>query len=258
MMRATLLTLLLTMPALAANDFTTDANCVALWSFEDALTDSIGGNDLTDGGSAAYAADPKDGSKALDSEYADSDYLSRADADLDAGFPGKNGTTNVSFTVCAWVKYESVDASSKTYILSKFQAAGHRSFFCSVLVGTPNKWNLTIQNATTAEAIYMTPTNAITTGEWYHAAFVCDGLTGSGKVRVYDATNDVVDQATDATFGPLVVSDGQLEVGARQTMSYFLDGLLDEVVVFNRPLTDREIDMVRMGKFRRPLSGGVL
>jgi hypothetical protein len=87
----------------SGNDFGSDPNCVALWSFEDGTltTDSIGSNTLTTAGTPdANTFDYQEGEASGD---VSGGYLYITDADLDAGFPLKNGNTNKDFTVAFWM-----------------------------------------------------------------------------------------------------------------------------------------------------------
>ena len=54
----------------------------------------------------------KEGSASADFESTLSQYMSIADASLNAGFPLKNGDTNKVISVCFWIKIESKDVNS--------------------------------------------------------------------------------------------------------------------------------------------------
>ena len=90
------------------NDFSNDPNCVALYNFENGAltTDSKGGNTLSVGGNSptAVMVDYKQGLASCDFEASNNQYWTIADADLDAGFPLKNGDAVGNISVCCWIK----------------------------------------------------------------------------------------------------------------------------------------------------------
>ena len=233
-----------------ANDFSGDADCVALWKFENNPNDSKGGNDLTAVNSPTYdSGDKKEGTYSADLESDSNQYFTITDGDLDAGFPGKNGTGEQSFSICSWVKPESF--TIPTAIVNKFQfVSGKRSY--------------TLRITTTGDVIFQLGYNGgddssslqfdtgLSTGVWYHIAAIYDATDNGMKIRIWDDNaGALLDSNKEGTAGgDMSPTDSALEVGRRQENdSYCLDGKIDEVVFFKDVLTDAEIDVVRSGTF---------
>ena len=78
--------------------FADDANCVALWRFENgALTsDSKGANTLTNHNATSDAADFKDGYGSADFEEGAPGYLEIGNGSLSANFPFLSGSGNTT------------------------------------------------------------------------------------------------------------------------------------------------------------------
>jgi hypothetical protein len=233
-----------------ANNFSEDARCVALWRFENGAltTDSIGTNTLSAVATpVADLADYKEGAACVDIEYADGDYFTITDTNLDAGFPLKNGDTSKKLTWCAWIKQESQTATA-AYILSKYDLVGNKRSIA--LVTTSNV--LYVNWGYSGGASYETLNTgiAIANGEWYHVALVVDGVLKTVSVRVYKASTGVVYTYTVAPTNELNVEDAAFRVAARDgDTSYRYDGRIDEVVIFDDQLTATEIDKIRKGTF---------
>jgi len=97
-----LLVLLMALPCWAVNDFSGDANAVALYNCEPGAlgTDSKGSTDLTVrfiGSNDTLFKQGLGSASNTGSPY----QLWIADADLPSGFPGKSGEANNTFSICA-------------------------------------------------------------------------------------------------------------------------------------------------------------
>ena len=80
-------------------------------------------------------------------------------------------------------------------------------------------------------------------------------LTGSiriRKVRRYDATAGTVTNYSSTPYNQLRVGAADTTIGALANPGNYLDGKLDEMVVFNDLLSDTEIDAIRNGVFPLP------
>jgi hypothetical protein len=84
--------------------------------------------------------------------------------------------------------------------------------------------------------------------KWYHVGISFDGNAKTCHVRLYNETDGTV-TSYDKTFtNELRICDVPFTGGGEAGATYF-DGILDEVVVFNRRLWDVEIDNIRLGRF---------
>ena len=235
-----------------ANDFSSDTNCVALWSFEnEALkTDSKGSNTLTNGGYGNPSADTvnyKEGSASADFESSSNECLYIQDGNLDAGFPIKNGGTGV-ISVCFWIKLESITGQHS--IFDKTYTGGGHSFLIDVLSGTPAfRMHIGYDGGSSLEVL--THASEISTGIWYHVGMTFDNADKSYRIRVWDdnAGSILGSDLTGTATNNMNISAQILHIGAYQQTNNFLDGLLDELVVFKDILSADEIDGIRGGAF---------
>jgi hypothetical protein len=234
-----------------ANDFSGDPNCVALWKFDNNVNDSKGGNDLTAVNSPSYdSGDKKEGTHCIDLEKGSTQYGTIDDGDLDAGFPGKSGTSEQSLSICCWVKFETLDGINSQGLVDKY-GSGTRSFAVR-LSGALSKILFTIGyngGASSTDIIFDT---ACVTGRWYHVGVVYDSSDNSMKLRIWDDTaGALLDNNKAGTAGGDMSPDtAPLQIGRDYELDgRVLDGKVDEVVIFKDVLTDDEIDQIRAGTY---------
>jgi hypothetical protein len=230
-----------------ANDFSSDPDCVALWKFDNNAQDSKGGNDLTEVNSPSYdGTDKKEGTHCVDLESSSSQYGTIADGDLDAGFPGKGGTSEQSFSICAWIKLESDTTGGIVEKLSTTNAKSYGLFYNSgddkiyVYIG----YNGGASHSTHAFA------TALSTGIWYHVGVSYDSSDNGVVIRIWDDNaGALLGSNYEGTAGGDMSPDvSPLQIGRFYTASYF-DGRIDEVVIFKKALSDDEIDQIRAGTY---------
>lgn len=238
-----------------------DAYCQAWWRLGDdtnLVTDSSGkGNTLTNSG-VVDSGTAWEGSHCGDFEAGEGDSMSRADADLSAAFPLKSGVSG-DMTICCAVRFESVPGSgSYQRILAKYQsAAGKRSFQLGAkyLTDKPVLYLILGYNSGNSATEY-NHTGQLQAGRWYHVGFTYVESTLAYRLRVWDATAEdfLAADLTGAASGTLHRSDEVFYLGRRYDAGYYFDGLLDDVVVFNRALSVTELDAVRAMTFGDSLS----
>lgn len=238
-----------------ANDFSSDPNCVALWKLDANVQDSKGGNHLTAVNSPSYdSSDKKEGSYCIDLEKDSSQYAYITDANLASGFPAKSGTSEQSFSVCFWMKAESLSGYYPGLVGKWYAASNQRSFWTSI--GASYKLYFIIGYNSGASSTSLTFGTGFTSGRWYHVAVVYDASTNGMKIRIWDDYNSALlgSNATGTASGDMSPTASQLEIGRIDSdNSRCFDGKIDEVVIFKKVLTDAEIDAIRAGTY----SGGV-
>ena len=234
-----------------ANDFSGDANCVALYNFAngDFTTDSIGGNTLTDNNAVGVeAVDFKTADQCADFNGTD-EFFSVADGDLDAGFPFKSGDTHKKISVCFWMKIGSLDATSQ-YQVSKYSTADADRSWAAYIVGTSDWFKMIIGYNSGASFQAYDTFHALVTGRWYHVGVRFQDSDKSFTFRIWDDTASSVILDFDDNFTQNIwIDDADFCIGARESGSSYFDGLLDEVVIFKDILTDAEIDEIRAGTY---------
>jgi hypothetical protein len=241
------------------NNFTADPNCAALWRFEsDALTaDSIGGNTLVPQlAPDANSVDFKEG--AASGDIKKGDFLI-GDGVLDAGFPLKNDDKNRNISVAFWVNPSYGEAiTTGRIIYGKGGVYGQQSFavgfYESAGPGTGRiALNIGVLGGTTHETFFNS-TKVIQRNQWYHLAVTYEhlGTQGNVRIRIYDPSDDTVEDTLASTVNSIHVADGNVAIGSYRYAAQDFAGLVDEMVVFNDVLTAAEIDKIRQGTYGKP------
>jgi len=264
-----------------ANIFTGYPHCIVLYRFESGALgiDSKGGNDLDVTGVAAETTDYKEGAGCGDFEASESDHLFILDADLDAGFPLKNGDATKKISMCFWFKAESLPANEESiYLFSKYRYdwptdPATRHTWQVRLFSTADKTRLRVDLGIGNGSIGLPVTILaddltavqILAGRWYHLGIAYDDAHPETVVtRLWDDSDSVLytNNDGDGWEGENVyISDLPIAIGGLcsypwPTWSKHFDGLIDEMVIFNDVLTTSEIDQIRSGTFGAGSGGG--
>ncbi len=238
-----------------ANDFSSDANCKALWNLDNGAlpTDSKGTNTLVNTGVTADTGDFQQGDASGLFVATDTDYQTITDTNLDAGFPLKNGDTNKKISVACWVKFTSVPVSSQfNCLLSKWNSSATKRSFglfnrssggvarFSILLGTPGGAGTEIIDDSS-----MTPI----ADRWYHVAATFQDSDKSYRIRIWDDVALSTTETTGTSTNHMNVGSAAFLLGNTSDGDFFLDAKLDEVVVFDDILTPDEIDDIKDGVY---------
>lgn len=241
----------------AANVFSGDPNCEAVWLLENGAltTDSTGnGNTLTNDGVVATTTH-MEGSYAGDWEATETDSLLRADADLSSDFPLKSGGTQTDISVCFWVHFESIGTN---YMVSKYDDSGSYRSFGVFVTSAYNKIGVVIGTSSGASSAIKYSSDVVTTGTWYHVAVTYQASTRNYTLRIWDDTAGSVLCNDSGTYASdMSITTASWILGARNAgVTACLDGLLDEVCVFNDILSTTDIDNIRSGLYSVGSGGG--
>ena len=247
-----LLLLVLASAAFGAYNPQNDANCQAWWRMESGAitTDSSGeGNTLTNNDSTATSATCKEGSASMVADGA-ADYLSILDNALSTDFPLKVGDTNKDLSICFWVRFDTMPANyASESVWSKYNPAGDLRSLNILIYNTETIQQFEVHcghtSGTAAEAIKMEVDTS--TAVWYHVAFTHKGSDSSYRLRVWD-DNAQAQLGTDITgtlSNTLSVRAAQVTIGCRSDPDLYMDGLIDDLLVFDDVLTVGEIDQIR-------------
>jgi hypothetical protein len=243
---------------LPANVFSGDSRFKAWWKFDTTanfLVDSIGSNTLVlgDGGAANPYADlvfsvksPGSGVLNRTTSYT---YEHVHDANLDAGFPLKNGDTVKQITVCLWIPPNyNTSGSYNQYVWIKGPSSSPTLGLCYTGGGSPANQLFVRWNGETFNLGI-----GLTADRFWHVAVVADGVNKTLRVRVYDTVSGTATNYT--AFTPAAVlslnTDPWMMFG-NNADAYGSAGFMDEVVVAAALLSDAEIDAIRDGTFAAP------
>lgn len=144
-------------------------------------------------------------------------------------------TLTTGMTLEAWVKPSAI-TNWRTVLLK--ERGGGLSY--ALYANGTNAPNTSINTTGTNNDTYADGTAPLATGAWAHVAATYDGAT----LRLY--VNGVQVRATAHT-GPIVDAGGALRIGGNTVWGEYFTGLIDDVRIYNRPLTPTEIttDMTR-------------
>ncbi|MBI4231757.1 DUF2341 domain-containing protein, partial [Candidatus Peregrinibacteria bacterium] len=169
-----------------------------------------------------------------------SDYITVGDIDS-PGYALPPAPSAGEVTISAWVKFDDL--------------SGHRTIFKDggyqrgIEFGVyNNELHLAVENNDSHRSLGYS-TAGLNTGQWYHVAGVADGPNGDMYIYVNGvsvASNTTMSAFTDynGANGAYIGNAGDQSPTSDENMgvqSYFFDGVIDEVHVYNRILTEAEI-----------------
>jgi hypothetical protein len=96
-----------------------------------------------------------------------------------------------------------------------------------------------------------TPTDSVTWGEWFHVVVTASAMTG--KINVYINGEWVADYST--TF-PVSAQAHPYRLGRRGYVEEYWNGIIDEVKVYNKSLSEEEVKAMYELGLKRLLSSG--
>lgn len=213
---------------------------ISYWSFDaadvrgDLVKDPVGGNDGT------IAGAPQHVKGKIGEAF---EFGGQPDA-IDVGSP-TNGSLDFGeeqdFSMMAWIKVDKppeLDGGQST-IISKGDGGGNGRILWKIVA---TQLQVTIANEGGAgPKIDFNSVSDIVDGNWHHVVFVSDRS---------DTTHIYIDGILDAEAGPSegtdITTESHLFIGASirvgNTTRRYFEGLIDEVGIYNRVLTDDEIE----------------
>ena len=140
-----------------------------------------------------------------------------------------------ALTIAVWINPEKVTEAS---IVSKREAQGGGDAY-NLFLWTGNKLCGRIEN----NGDFFTQT-VFSPGEWYHIAFVFDGDDGSETMYV----NGVLDAEVVKAKQEVPETTASLWIGELDsTRGFRYSGLMDELALWNRALTEDEVKLAMDG-----------
>lgn len=213
---------------------------VSYWSFDaadvkgDIVKDLVGGNDGTLLGAPKQVAGKFGGAFKFSGNPDVIDIGSPANGSLDFG-------EDTDFSMMAWIKVDKppeLDGAQST-IISKGDGGNNARILWKIIT---TQVNVTIANeAGAGPKLVLASVKEVVDGKWHHVLFVSDRS---------DATRIYIDGKFDAeggeTEGTDITTESRMYIGAsvrigEATRRYF-EGLIDEVGIYDRALTEDEIE----------------
>lgn len=205
---------------------TIQTNLVSHWKLDESsgnAADSKGVNTLTNNNSTAYAAAKLN--NGADFEASSVNSLSIADASQ----VGLDLATDFSFS--CWLNLESV-SGNMILIEKRTGGNGYTIGFTNDITGVGGGAGF----FTTIQGTDVNYNKTLNTATWYH--IVCVYTKSAGTIDVY--INGTLDHQIAAQSTALAASTAAFFMGGR-TASFSLDGLMDEVDIWDRAITTDEI-----------------
>ncbi len=238
-------------PARAANDFSRDSHCKALYRLEAGAltTDSMGSNTLANHGVTSTAAH-EEGSDAGSFASANSAYGTIPDASLAGGFPLKSSDTNKKISVTFWCCASTLPVSGEQRGLVTKNKLGKQSFAAVVYnsAGMTCFVMRTGRSGTNSYEGHVLSSLRVASGKWYHVGMTYQDSDRAFRIRVWDDSAQQVYETTGTGTGTINVKDADFELGRTLAANYW-NGYIDEVAVFDDVLTADEIDQIRQGTY---------
>jgi len=201
--------------------------------------------------------DKKEGAGSANFEADVMAYLSIPDASLSSKFPLKNGDTTKSITVSTWVRLETLPKLYDLYtVWGKWsEVANQRSLRLAVTnLPTGCRFSLSIGYLAGHADSFELPTLDVQPGRWYHVGVTYRDSDASYRLRVWDDTARTVVEVAGNAAQRTDTTDAPWEIGRMtgwQGPAAYLDGLVDELVVFKSVLTAAEIDQIRQAIYTK-------
>jgi len=167
------------------------------------------------------------------------DYI---DCGGDSDFSFTDGAGNDSaFSISAWVK---LGSNNRTRVAGK----GNLEW----LFGTSSSNKLTLylwSNDSTAGWIAQQETTTLATGAWHHIVATYDGSNNASGINLYRAGSLVtMSNASTGSYAGMASQQGSLRIGQWEyPPGSVMNGLVDEVAVFNYELSSSQVSDIYNG-----------
>ena len=220
-----------------------DPSLKFLAHFEDSYSDSSGNEpDGTPTGDPTFT----DGKVRSGLEFDGNDFLSYTNGLEDVGDPLDGASTE--FTFCAWINPSSLSGGATNHQTENVIAAkASDPINDNFEIGVNNEGNIHVYLDTESrdtQADFGIAGTITTSGGWYFIAFRYDSGTAEVKINnlpwisssAWNGASDL-DEADGSPF----------TIGASEHINQYFKGIIDEVAVYNKWLSDDEVEDFKLG-----------
>lgn len=251
-----LIVALMILPVMGANDFANDPNLVGLWDFEDDLTDDTdNGNDLTaQTGVATYSTSHVySGSKSYQG-ISGNDQMAREVSSLSAGFPLLT-TSKKILTWVGWIRWDDYGAQNYIWTMGKDTGTDNSQvrIYCESSTLQIRMYYTDAGGNAETIVLISQPKDTDT-----HVGLRLNWAAKTWSIRTYRSST-VYTASGSMTYGIGYDFDangafgtGLQDPSGNPYTSLNWNGWLDEMGLFDRELTDDEIDAIRTGNYSPP------
>ena len=164
-----------------------------------------------------------------------------------------DASTDRPFSIVA--SFYSHNSATSQPIVSRYYDTGSDGAEYSCIINPDSKLFFQCLDDNHVIRIKITGSQTIALNTWYHVVFTYDGSSSLNGLFIY--VNGIVDgsaaKATDGSYGAMHDKGVDLEIGSvlRGNESYdsFFDGLLDNVMIYNRALNASEVQQLYYDPF---------
>lgn len=226
----------------------TDSNVISLYKFEGTAgltVDSKGANALvaSTNSPTADSSDKAEGSYSSSFTAASSQYFSIPISNISSTFPGIG--TNKTFTIAGWFKAASLPTDGNAMVITAMSNSEETDWVHAVILKTSgSNTNLKFILGThyVAQSQEYTHLTNLNTTDWFHFTASFDG-SSAYAIRLRDATGATVGTDVESTY------DGESDTATTYTSGMLFDGLLDELVFFNRAISSDDAGNIAAGDY---------
>lgn len=204
-------------------------NIKMFWKFENNLNDIVGANNGSMQVAANYVNNGRVG-KSL--KFNGSQNLTVPNSNT-----GNFNFTDINFSIEGWIKWSGHASGTITTIIDKRTVNSDKYRGFSVFIYQNGKLGVQLANGTVFEN-YIAANTEITTNNWTHFAVTIDRNSPNKSIKIY------INGVFDKSFVPLqgsIATTAPLLLGKHQFNNTFFKGELDEISLYNKPLTWIEI-----------------
>ncbi len=249
------------------NDFYADDSCYAQYQFEEdnLVEDSRRTNTLSNAGvtESISVGGYKEGYCAASFTRSSNQYFQILDSSLCDGFPLKwnddptdRYETPNYISFCFWFRPAGT-TGTQTFI-AKDNETNKRSFKLVTVEGELQLiWGY---SGLGVAALTINTGLTLTTDQWYHIGVVINGPDSSAHIRVWnDTTQAIVSNYIAASLdADIATNDSPITIGANYLGNDCLDGIMDELVIFNEERKSNEFDAIRQQVYTGPLQNSFI
>jgi len=212
---------------------------VSFWKFDGDASDEKGLNDGSVVGDVGFVSGKVGSAASFDG---DGDYVDFGDSYLYHGD---------DFTWSGWYYFNELSNNINT-IFSKGNYIGSTTWSYAFHGDSNNRFKAFIAKSGSdgGNNLVQTPVNSLTVGEWHHIVIVYDGkeISSDDRLKIYI---DNINQPLNVIGSiPSTIKDvsGSLKIGYWEGLSRSLNGLADEVMIYDRALSSSEVSDIYCGQ----------
>jgi hypothetical protein len=161
------------------------------------------------------------------------DYIDCGDSN---DFSFGDGSTDSSFSISMWVKLN--DPSQQPFCAK----AGSSTKEYHILSGHTDKLRFRLYDQSTNAYIQCQLDDVVSTGSWVYYTFTYDGSGSQTGITIYkDGSSPTQTQTSSGTYTAMENTTSALRIASSEMNSFYLDGDIDEVALFNIELSSAQV-----------------